>query len=122
MNILILGTGHVGLALARRLRADGHTVAGTTTTPAKVESLKEELDEVLVLKGADTEKVAAAGAHRDAIVVTVAPNWKTTNTPEEREQQYREVLVETCANASAVCPRVLFCSSFLSYKVPTKQK
>ena len=115
MNILILGTGHVGLALAQKLRADGHTVAGTTTTPAKVETLQDALDEVIVLKGEETDKVAAAGSGRDAIVVTVAPNWKTTNTPEEREQQYKAVLVDSCANASDCCPRVVFCSSFSVY-------
>ena len=115
MNILILGTGHVGQALAARLRADGHHVAGTTTTASKVEQLQQVLDEVYVLKGAESEKVAEAARHRDAVVVTVAPNWKTTNTPEEREQQYKEVLVDSCANASATCQRVIFCSSFSVY-------
>jgi len=115
MKILIMGTGHVGKALAQRLRADGHSVCGTTTTPEKVEGLHEVLDEVLVLKGAEAEKVAAAARDRDVVVVTVAPNWKTTNTPEEREQQYREVLVDSCTNAAAACPRVIFCSSFSVY-------
>ena len=115
MNILILGTGHVGLALARQLRAVGHTVAGTTTTPAKVESLRDALDEVFILKGAEADKVAAAGRGRDAIVVTVAPNWKTSNTPEQRERQYREVLVDSCRHAVAVCSRIIFCSSFSVY-------
>ena len=115
MNILLLGTGHVGRALARRLRADGHFVAGTTTAPAKVAELEEILDEVHVLKGTEADKVAAAARHCDAIVVTVAPHWHTTNTPEEREQQYKEMLVDSCASASAGCPRVIFCSSFSVY-------
>jgi nucleoside-diphosphate-sugar epimerase len=115
MNILIIGSGHVGQALARKLRGDGHHVAGTTTTPEKVESLEKILNEVHVLKGAEADKVAAAARHCDAVIVTAAPNWKTTNTPEERERQYKEVLVDTCSNASAVCPRVIFCSSFSVY-------
>jgi nucleoside-diphosphate-sugar epimerase len=115
MKILILGSGHVGKALARQLHSDGHTVAGTTTTPAKVADLESVLDEVHVLKGKEVEKVAQAATGCDVIVVTVAPNWKTTNTPEEREQQYREVLVDSCASASAACPRVIFCSSFSVY-------
>jgi nucleoside-diphosphate-sugar epimerase len=115
MNILIIGSGHVGQALARKLRSDGHHVAGTTTTLEKVDDLAEILNEVYVLKGAEADKVAAAARHCDAVIVTAAPNWKTTNTPEEREQQYKEVLVDTCRNASAVCPRVIFCSSFSVY-------
>lgn len=115
MQILIIGTGHVGKALAHRLRTNGHFVAGTTTTPAKVAELEPLLDEVYLLKGNEADKVAAAALHCDAVVVTVAPNWKTTNTPEERERQYKEVLVDTCENASAACPRVIFCSSFSVY-------
>jgi len=115
MKILILGSGHVGKALARGLRADGHTVAGTTTTDAKVEELKKVLDEVYVLKGKESDKVAAAAQGCDAVIVTVAPNWKTTSTPQEREQQYREVLVDSCTNAAAACERVVFCSSFSVY-------
>jgi nucleoside-diphosphate-sugar epimerase len=115
MKILIMGTGHVGKALAWRLRLDGHSVTGTTTTPEKVEALQQDLDQVLVLKGAEADQVAAAARAHDAVVITVAPNWKTANTPEEREQQYREVLVESCRNAAAACPRVIFCSSFSVY-------
>jgi len=115
MQILIIGTGHVGKALAQQLRASGHSVAGTTTTPEKVAELQPLLDEVFLLKGNETSKVAAAAQDCDAVVVTVAPNWKTTNTPEERERQYKEVLVDTCESASAACPRVIFCSSFSVY-------
>ena len=46
MQIFILGIGHVGKALAARLRADGHRVTGSTTTPEKVEALREHADEV----------------------------------------------------------------------------
>ncbi len=115
MKILIMGTGHVGKAMAQRLRQDGHTVVGTTTTPGKVAELESILDQVFVLKGAEADKVAAAAAGCDAVVVAVAPNWKTTNTPQEREQQYKAVLVDSCVNASASCPRVIFCSSFSVY-------
>jgi nucleoside-diphosphate-sugar epimerase len=115
MKILILGTGHIGKALAATLRKHGHQVAGTTTTPAKVAGLESLLDEVHVLRGSDSAAMAAAAQDCDAIVVTVAPNWKTTATAAQRELQYREVLVESCDNAAASCPRVIFCSSFSVY-------
>jgi nucleoside-diphosphate-sugar epimerase len=115
MKVLILGTGHVGKALAKKLKAAGHTVAGTTTTPAKVDDLKNVLDEVHVLKGNETDKVIAAAQGCDAIVVTVAPNVKNTRTIEERHVHYNDVLVKSNASAAAACPRVVFCSSFSVY-------
>ncbi|WP_101757774.1 NAD-dependent epimerase/dehydratase family protein [Oceanicoccus sp. KOV_DT_Chl] len=115
MKVLILGMGHVGKALASRLRSAGHSVVGTTTTPAKVEDLKQVADEVAVLTGADTDKVIAAAKGCDAIVVTVAPNVKNTRTIEERHVHYHEVLVKSCASAAAACDNIYFCSSFSTY-------
>ena len=56
MHALILGTGHIGKAVAQHLRASGHTVTGTTTTPGKVQELSEVLDEVAVLRGSESDK------------------------------------------------------------------
>ena len=95
MNVLILGMGHVGKALAGALRTEGHSVCGTTTTPAKVDALQQHANEVFVLEGKDSEAVAQAAANCDVIVVTVAPNVQKTRTKEEREQHYEEVLRDT---------------------------
>lgn len=115
MQIFILGMGHVGKALAARLRADGHRVTGSTTTPEKVEALREHADEVVVLRGSETEKLQAAAQGCDAIIVTVAPDVKKTRTIEERHEHYNEVLVRSCASAQASNPRVIFLSSFSVY-------
>ncbi|MBB5210124.1 NAD-dependent epimerase/dehydratase family protein [Microbulbifer hydrolyticus] len=115
MKILILGMGHVGKALGSRLRDNGHQVIGTTTTPEKVAALRPYADEVVVLKGHESDKVAAAAAGVDLIVVTVAPNVRNTRTPEERHQHYRQTLVETCSSAAASCERLIFLSSFSVY-------
>ncbi|MFT5889813.1 MAG: 3-hydroxyisobutyrate dehydrogenase-like beta-hydroxyacid dehydrogenase, partial [Zhongshania sp.] len=40
MKIFILGMGHVGKALATKLRSQGHQITGTTTTPEKVDGLR----------------------------------------------------------------------------------
>jgi len=115
MRILILGLGNIGKTLAQQLRRDGHSVVGTTTTPAKVEDLGQYVDDVAVLMGHEQTKVADAASGCDAIVVTVAPDVQKSRTVAEREAHYKEVLVDTCASATTACPRVVFASSFSVY-------
>jgi len=115
MKLFILGLGHVGKALAKKLKADGHQVVGSTTTESKVSELTPLVDSVVVLKGEESTKVAAAAAGCDAIIVTVAPNVRNTRTKEEREVHYEQVLVRSCQSAALACPRVIFLSSFSVY-------
>lgn len=115
MRILILGLGNIGRSLAERMRSQGHTVVGTTTTPEKQEHLGQYCDEVAVLFGHEREKLEKAAAGCDLIVVTVAPNVQQSRTIEQREQHYRQVLVDSCANAAANSNRVVFASSFSVY-------
>ncbi|KQW53686.1 hypothetical protein ASC77_05315 [Nocardioides sp. Root1257] len=95
MNILVIGAGLVGTQVGVRLRELGHEVAGTTTTPGKVDGLREQFDEVLVLRGGDREAVAAAMVGRDAVVVAAGPSAQRAMTPEDRAASYREILVDT---------------------------
>ncbi len=60
MKVLVIGAGLVGTLAGARLRELGHEVAATTTTPGKVEGLREKFDEVLVLRGSDRDAVRAA--------------------------------------------------------------
>jgi len=115
MDIFILGMGHVGKALAARLRGAGHRVTGSTTTPEKVPELQQHADRVVVLRGSESEKLAQAAAGCDAIIVTVAPNVRNTRTVEERHQHYADVLVASCHSARLACPHVIFLSSFSVY-------
>ncbi|WP_299592252.1 NAD-dependent epimerase/dehydratase family protein [uncultured Microbulbifer sp.] len=115
MKILILGMGHVGKALATRLKNEGHYVVGTTTTPEKVAELETIANKVHVLRGSEAEKVALAAESCDQIVVTVAPNVKNTRTVEERHTHYREVLVDSCHNAANTGIPTVFLSSFSVY-------
>ena len=115
MHVFILGMGHVGKALAVKLRDDGHRVTGSTTTPGKVEDLSQFADEVVVLRGAESDKLKAAAEGCDVIIATVAPNVKNTRTVEERHQHYADVLVDSCRSAREACDRVIFLSSFSVY-------
>jgi 2-alkyl-3-oxoalkanoate reductase len=71
MHIFLAGaTGAVGQALVPLLIRNGHTVTGTTRTPAKVERLRAQGVEPVVLDGLDADAVraAVAAAKPDAIV------------------------------------------------------
>lgn len=114
-KLLILGLGHVGKALATRFRKAGVQVIGTTTTPGKVDSLRDYVDQVHVARGTDTELIVGLGKSCDAVVVTVAPRVRESRTPEERADTYRDTLVASCQSAAAAHQRVLFLSSFSVY-------
>lgn len=117
MRILIVGCGLVGTELARSLRADGHHVIGTTTTPAKVARLSEVCDEVAVLAGGDRAAVHAAAAGADAVVVTAGPSAAQAMTVEQRQRTYRQVLVDTAESVASIPgrPHLVMLSSLSVY-------
>lgn len=117
MKVLIIGAGLVGTAAGARLRELGHDVAVTTTTPGKVAGLREQFEEVLVLRGSDAETVRAAIAGRDAVVVAAGPSAQTSMTPAERAVSYREILVETAESVVAAddAPYLVALSSLSVY-------
>ena len=101
MKVTVIGSGLVGAEVGRRLRADGHHVVGTTTTPEKVATLGEAFDEVLVLRGSDAEAVRAAVDGADAVVVTAGPAAARAMSVADRAATYRDVLVGTAESVVA---------------------
>jgi len=101
MKVLVVGAGFVGSAVAARLKARGDEVTVTTTTPAKVDDLRDRFGNVVVLRGSDREAVAAAVAGQDAVVVTAGPNAQQAMTPEDRQATYQEILVDTAESVVA---------------------
>jgi nucleoside-diphosphate-sugar epimerase len=95
VKVLVLGCGLVGTQVARTLRADGHHVTGTTTTPEKREPLLDSCDEVLLLRTDDRGAVHTAVEAADGVAVCVGPDARRSMTPEDRAAHYREVLVDT---------------------------
>lgn len=117
MKVLIIGAGLVGTAAGLRLRELGHDVAVTTTTPGKVDGLRESFEEVLVLRGSDREAVAAAVDGRDAVVIAAGPSAQRAMTPEDRAASYREILVDTAESVVAAggTPHLVALSSLSVY-------
>jgi len=95
MKVLIIGCGLVGKGLAVSLRAKGHHVIGTTTRDSRIAEIQPFCDEVRVLRGAEQQKVHQAAQGCDAIVVCAGPSAKKAMTPEQRQQSYHQILVET---------------------------
>ena len=112
MKVMILGMGHVGKALGKKLRDEGHQIVGTTIFENEVPELETIAEKVFVLYGHEAEKVKAAAEGCDVVVMTAAPNAKDTRTIEERHKVYKEVLQDTCASVRATGIKALFCSSF----------
>lgn len=115
MNILLLGMGFIGSQTAELLKQRGHRVTGTTTTVAKVETLRRVCDEVLVLRGDEADKIRQAAAEADAVVVTVGPNLQRAANPATRHEEYRQTLSVTSQSAAAAHPRCIFTSSLSVY-------
>ena len=71
MNILIVGCGYVGMALAQLWSC--HNLTLTTTSESRRTEL-EQLGRVVIVKGSEREKIAKLVQEADRIVVTVAPS------------------------------------------------
>lgn len=75
-HLLVIGAGELSSYLAWATLKRGYRVTMTTTTPEKVEGLREQYDnklEVLVAEGGDPQAVAHAMEDKDIVVIAVAP-------------------------------------------------
>ena len=115
MRYFVLGAGLAGREIARLLREQGHEVIGSTTTPAKVDGLREFFDDVRVLRGSDRDLIADALKGVDGVVVSAGPPALFDEA--EREIAYRAALVETAesiagavADAGMTGPCLLYTS------------
>lgn len=116
-RVLVVGCGFVGQAVARRLRARGTHVTGTTTTPDKRDHLATVCDDVVVLRGSDAGAVAAAAAGAGAVVAAAGPAMARSQTPAQRAATYRDVLVATAESVTAApgAPHLVALSSLSVY-------
>ena len=94
--VAILGCGYVGRAAIGALRAAGHRVTATTTTPAKLADLEAlGADRAVVAVGDDPDSIRAALAGCDAVVVAVAARSK---------DGYERAYLQTANTLAAVMP------------------
>ncbi|WP_427159162.1 SDR family oxidoreductase [Aliinostoc sp. HNIBRCY26] len=73
MNIVIIGCGYVGCAVAKYWRQNSSfNITVTTTTPERVSSLESVADKVIVTTGDDLEGLKLATENQDVVLLTVA--------------------------------------------------
>lgn len=87
MNILILGSGYLGLAAGAYLRKKGHTVTGTTRSKEKMALIEEQLGRAILLT---KENLPQAFHGQDIVLFTAAA---------DNAQLYKETYLD---NAHAI--------------------
>ena len=71
MNILIIGCGYVGSAVASCWQKQGHNLTVTTTTPEKISTLKNIANTAVILQGNDYNTLAQLVENQDLILLTL---------------------------------------------------
>lgn len=122
MKIAIVGAAYTGLAAARYLRSQGHTISVTTTRAERAAELGQVADRVVVMKGSDTEKMRELIAGQDVVLLTMAGGLtEKDGKPYMDPQLYRDSYVGTAESLVAALPaapglrQVIFCSSLNAY-------
>ncbi|GGO62003.1 NAD-dependent epimerase/dehydratase family protein [Nonomuraea cavernae] len=119
MRYVIIGCGNVGMELARRWTGAGHQVTGTTTTPGRIEELREVCSDVAVLRGSDRPAVERVTDGADAVVLTVSPRLARSFDAGQRVAEYADTLTASARTAAEAHPRVIFTSSVSVYGAGT---
>lgn len=100
LNIGIIGCGYVGTAVAERWREFGHSITATTTRRDRIPELERVAQQVVVLKGNDSEALASMVQNQDVLLLSVAA---------PRGGDYQESYLETAKTLLPVlqqAPRV----------------
>ena len=96
MKTAIIGCGYVGKTVAHLWKAKGFDVVVTTTSPERIEELSEVSNKVMVLKGTEAQKIEAAIADRDIVLLCVGS---------KQGANYRKTYLGTAQTLASVLPR-----------------
>lgn len=94
---LIIGCGYVGTAVARYWQQQGHFVTATTTRQERVSEIEEVAEQVLVIKGNDSNAVQSALHDKDTVLLSVAP----VSDRQVDAKKYAETYLPTVKNLVA---------------------
>ncbi|WP_016949294.1 SDR family oxidoreductase [Anabaena sp. PCC 7108] len=101
MNIVIIGCGYVGYAVAQYWqRNNNFGITTTTTNPERVPGLQAVSQKVIITQGNDTESLKAALKNQDVVLLTVGA--KSAISYEETYLQTAKTLVSVLRD----CPNI----------------
>ena len=112
MNIVIIGCGYVGTAVARLWQEAGHTVTATTTTPERIPELEKVAQHVVVLRGDDLETMS--NVLKDKQVVLLSVGAKNRTVYEETYLKTAQTLVTALKEVSTV-KQLIYTGSYAVY-------
>lgn len=122
MKIAIVGAAYTGLAAARYLHGQGHTVTVTTTRAERVPELQAVADQVKVMKGSDRAAMRELVAGQDVVLLTMAGGLtEKDGKPYMDPGLYRDAYVGTAESLVAALDaapglrQIVFCSSLNAY-------
>jgi nucleoside-diphosphate-sugar epimerase len=122
MKIAIVGAAYTGLAAARHLRRQGHTVSVSTTRSERAQELQGVADQVVVMKGSDVAGMRSLVEGADAVLLTMAGGLGVKDgKPYMDPVAYRDSYVGTAEGLIAALPaapglrQIVFCSSLNAY-------
>lgn len=72
MNILIIGCGYIGKAVASHWKSQEHRITATTRSPENAVKLSSLVDEVIILDGNDVDALTKALHNQEAVLLCVA--------------------------------------------------
>ena len=110
MTISILGCGWLGLPLGEQLAKDGHTVKGSTTTPAKLDTIRAAGIQPFLIK-VEEDLIGNRLSEfftTDLLILNIPPGRRDPEVEEKHPRQIRAVVEWLVAGE---VPRLLFVSS-----------
>jgi nucleoside-diphosphate-sugar epimerase len=122
MKIAIVGAAYTGLATARHLKAQGHTVSVSTTRPERAKELEASASRVVVMKGSDVPGMKDLIRDADVVILTMAGGLGVKDgKPYMDPVAYRDSYVGTAdgliaaLDAAPGLRQIIFCSSLNAY-------
>ncbi len=113
MNIVIIGCGYVGYAVAKYWKQNHDLViTATTTTPTRIVTLQEVAHKVEILKGSDTEALKAVLQNQEVVLLSVGA--KGRDTYEETYLKTAETIVPILQQTTTV-KQLIYTASYSVY-------